>query len=135
MPRSNGFGATSTDYKEYGIGLDLHAPTVDRDGNVTTELETQVSRLDWGNAVTKDGYRMPGIATRSAYTTVNIPSGMTMVIGGLIGSDESRTLSKIPFLGDLPILGAFFRSVRQSRSESEIMIFLTAHVIPDDGST
>ena len=65
---------------------------------------------------------------RSADTTVRLQDGETMVIGGLIGSEETRSLSKIPFLGDLPILGAFFRSVRTSKSESEIMIFLTAQI-------
>lgn len=66
---------------------------------------------------------------------MRLQDGETMVIGGLIGSEETRSLSKIPFLGDLPILGAFFRSVRTSKSESEIMIFLTAHILDDtDGA-
>ena len=54
-------------------------------------------------------------------------------IGGLIGSEETKSLSKVPFLGDLPILGVFFRSVRTSKSDSEIMIFLTAHVLDETG--
>lgn len=129
---ANGFGATSTDYKEYGIGLDLHAPTVDRDGNVTTELETQVSRLDWGNAVTKDGYRMPGIATRSAYTTVNIPSGMTMVIGGLLNSDDANTIQKVPLLGNIPILGELFKYHNKSRQKTEIVVLITPRVVSEE---
>ncbi|MBQ3863502.1 MAG: hypothetical protein II790_05605, partial [Schwartzia sp.] len=68
---------------------------------------------------------------RSADTVVRLKDGETMVIGGLIGSEESKSLSKVPFLGDLPVLGAFFRSVRKSKSDSEIMIFLTAHVLQD----
>lgn len=129
---SNGFGSTTTDYKEYGIGLDLHAPTVDRDGNITTELETQVSRLDWSNAVTKDGYRMPGIATRSAYTTVNIPSGMTMVIGGLLNSEDAKTLQKVPFLGNLPLIGELFRYHNNSRQKSEIVVLITPRVVNEE---
>ena len=66
---------------------------------------------------------------RAADTVVRLQDGETMVIGGLIGSEEARSLSKVPFLGDLPILGAFFRSVRNSRSESELLIFLTAHIL------
>ena len=62
---------------------------------------------------------------------MRLRDGETMVIGGLIDSDESRSLSKIPFLGDLPVLGAFFRSVKMSKSESELMIFLTAHVLDE----
>lgn len=129
---SNGFGSTTTDYKDYGIGLDLHAPTVDRDGNITTELETQVSRLDWTNAVTKDGYRMPGLVTRSAYTTVNIPSGMTMVIGGLLDSDDANTIQKVPFLGDIPIIGELFKYHNKSRQKTEIVVLITPRVVSEE---
>lgn len=127
-----GFGATTTEYKEYGIGLDLRAPTVDRDGNITTELETQVSRLDWDNAVTKDGYKMPGIATRSAYTTVNIPSGMTMVIGGLLNSDDANTIQKVPLLGNIPILGELFKYHNKSRQRTEIVVLITPRVVSEE---
>ena len=58
-----------------------------------------------------------------------------MVIGGLIGSDESRSMSKVPFIGDVPILGSFFRNYKRNHTESEIMIFLTAHILKDSGST
>ena len=68
---------------------------------------------------------------READTVVRLRDGETMVIGGLIGSDESRALSKVPFLGDLPILGNFFKSIKRSKSDSEIMIFLTAHIVND----
>ena len=129
---SNGFGSTTTEYKEYGIGLDLKAPTVDQDGNITTELETQVSRLDWNNAVTKDGYRMPGIATRSAYTTVNIPSGMTMVIGGLLNSDDANTIQKVPLLGNIPILGELFKYHNKSRQKTEIVVLITPRVVSEE---
>lgn len=129
---SNGFGSTTTEYKEYGIGLDLKAPTVDQDGNITTELETQVSRLDWSNAVTKDGYRMPGIATRSAYTTVNIPSGMTMVIGGLLNSDDAKTLQKVPLLGNLPLIGELFRYHNNSHTRTEIVVLITPRVVSEE---
>lgn len=129
---SNGFGSTTTEYKEYGIGLDLRAPTVDRDGNITTELETQVSRLDWDNAVTKDGYKMPGIATRSAYTTVNIPSGMTMVIGGLLNSDDANTIQKVPLLGNIPILGELFKYHNKLRQKTEIVVLITPRVVSEE---
>ena len=129
---TNGFGATSTDYKEYGIGLYLHAPTVDLDGNITTNLETQVSRLDWNNAVTKDGYKMPGLASRYAYTTVNIPSGMTMVIGGLLNSDDANTIQKVPLLGNIPILGDLFKYHNKSRQKTEIVVLITPRVVSEE---
>lgn len=129
---SNGYGTTTTDFKDYGIGLDLHAPTVDRDGNITTELETQVSRLDWANAVTKDGYRMPGLVTRTAYTTVNIPSGMTMVIGGLLDSDDATTIQKVPLLSNIPILGELFKYHNKSRQKTEIVVLITPRVVSEE---
>ena len=129
---SNGFGSTTTSYKTYGIGIQLWKPMVDQDGNVTTELETQVSRLDWNNAVTKDGYKMPGIATRSAYTTVNIPSGMTMVIGGLLNSDDANTIQKVPLLGNIPILGELFKYHNKTRQRTEIVVLITPRVVSEE---
>ena len=103
-PKSNGSSSgTSVDYKDYGIKLNLIEPTVDRSGNITSRVLASVSRIDWSNAVTVDGFRMPGLATRTAETMVNIPTGMTMVIGGLLNSDDSKSLSKVPILGDIPI--------------------------------
>ena len=126
---TNSTTTTTYTYRQAGIILRC-TPRIHEDGRITATVHTEVSSPLYVEDI--KAYRFQN---RSADTTVSLRDGETMVIGGLIGSDESRTLSKIPFLGDLPILGTFFRSVRQSRSESEIMIFLTAHVIPDDGST
>ena len=70
--------------------------------------------------------------TRSADTNVRLKDGETMVIGGLIGSEEAQRLSKIPFLGDLPVLGHFFRHTSRSHTESELLIFLTARILDDE---
>lgn len=126
---TNNTTTTTYTYRQAGIILRC-TPRIHEDGRITATVHTEVSSPLYVEDI--KAYRFQN---RSADTTVSLRDGETMVIGGLIGSDESRTLSKIPFLGDLPILGAFFRSVRQSRSESEIMIFLTAHVIPDAGAT
>lgn len=131
VPTQSVTNSTTTTYTYRQAGIILRCtPRIHEDGRITATVHTEVSSPLYVEDI--KAYRFQN---RSADTTVSLRDGETMVIGGLIGSDESRTLSKIPFLGDLPILGAFFRSVRQSRSESEIMIFLTAHVIPDDGST
>lgn len=116
---------TTYTYRQAGIILRC-TPRIHDDGRITASVHTEVSSPLYVEDI--KAYRFQN---RSADTTVSLRDGETMVIGGLIGSDESRTLSKIPFLGDLPILGSFFRSVRRSHSESEIMIFLTAHVIPE----
>lgn len=120
---------TTYTYRQAGIILRC-TPRLHDDGRITASVHTEVSSPLYVEDI--KAYRFQN---RSADTTVSLRDGETMVIGGLIGSDESRTLSKIPFLGDLPILGSFFRSVRKSQSESEIMIFLTAHVIPEQEET
>ena len=72
---------------------------------------------------------MPGLATRTAETMVNIPTGMTMVIGGLLDSDDTKTIQKVPLLGDIPILGELFKYHNNSKQKSEIMILITPHIV------
>ena len=118
---------TSFTYRNAGIILRC-TPWVSDDGTITAAVHTEVSSPLY--VADLKAYRFQ---ERSAHTTVRLRDGETMVIGGLIGSEEARSLSKIPFLGDLPILGAFFKSERKSKSDSEIIMFLTAHVLKEDG--
>lgn len=119
---------TTFAYRQAGIILRC-CPRLHEDGRITAEVHTEVSSPLYVADI--KAYRFQN---RRADTTVSLKDGETMVIGGLIGSEESRTMSKIPFLGDLPILGNFFRSLKKSRSESEVMIFLTAHALPGGSS-
>ena len=121
--------STTVDTKPYGIKLNLMSPTVDASGNVTSRVFAEVSRLDWGNAVVVDGFKMPAMAKSSAETMVNIPSGMTMVIGGLLNSDDTKNISKIPLLGDIPFLGELFKYHNDTKQKSEIMILITPRVV------
>ena len=114
---------SSYEYKDAGIKL-KYTPRVNADGTITAKLYTEVSTPDYDKNA--GAYRFN---TRTAETTVTVRDGEPMVIGGLIGAEESKAVSKIPFLGDLPILGALFRNNRKSKSESELMIFITAHVL------
>ena len=123
---ANSVTTTGIDYREAGIIL-RYTPRVTADGNIVARVHTEVS-----TPVYVEDLKAYRFQKRSADTTVRLRNGETMVIGGLIDSDESRSLAKIPFLGDIPILGAFFRSVRTSKTETELMIFLTAHVL-DEG--
>lgn len=122
----------TVEYKDYGILLKLNNPTVDSDGNVTSDLIADVSRLDWSNAVTTNGYQMPGLSTRSARTVVNIPSGMTMAIGGLLNSEDNKTIQKVPLLGDIPILGELFKYSNKTKNKSEIIILITPRVVNEN---
>ena len=120
---SNNITTTSYDYEESGIILKV-TPRINEDGSITATVYTEVSTPQYVSAM--GVYRFN---KRSANTIITLKDSEPMVIGGLIGKEEEKSISKIPFLGDLPILGALFRNHHKSSSESELMIFLTAHVI------
>lgn len=124
---TNSTVTTSIDYRDAGIIL-KYTPRINADGTITATIHTEVSTPQY--VADMGAYRFN---TRSADTTVTVRDGEPMVIGGLIGAEESKSVSKIPFLGDLPILGALFRNHKKSKSESELIIFLTAHVL--DGNS
>lgn len=120
---TNSTTTTSISYYDAGIILQ-YTPRVNTDGTITATIHTEVSTPEY--VADLKAYRF---YKRSADTTVTVKDGEAMVIGGLIGAEESKNISKIPILGDLPILGALFRNHRNSKSESELIIFLTAHVL------
>jgi len=119
---------TEIDYRDAGIIL-KYTPRVNADGTITATIHTEVSTPQY--VADMGAYRFN---TRSADTTVTVRDGEPMIIGGLIGAEEAKSVSKIPFLGDLPILGALFRNHRKSKSESELVIFLTAHVLESNAN-
>ncbi len=125
---TNATTTTSIQYQEAGIILRC-TPRVNPDGTVTAQVHTEVSSPVYVDSM--NAYRFQN---RSADTTVRLRDGATMVIGGLIGSEESKLVNKVPFLGDLPIIGSFFKSVSTSKTDSEIMVFLTARVVEDAAS-
>ena len=125
---TNSTVTNSIQYRDAGIIL-KYTPRVNEDGTITATIHTEVSTPQYVEDL--KAYRFN---TRSADTIVTVKDGEPMVIGGLIGAEEEKSVSKIPFLGDLPILGALFRSHRKSKSESELMIFLTAHVLKGAGT-
>lgn len=127
--RSELVTTSSYEYRDAGIKL-KYTPHINADGTITAKLYTEVSTPVYDENT--GAYRFN---VRTADTTVTVRDGEPMVIGGLIGAEEEKSVSKIPFLGDLPILGALFRNHRKSKSESELIIFLTAHVIGNEVDT
>ena len=132
IPNSATNGGTvtyTTSYKNAGITLS-YVPRINEDGQISASVFVEVSTpasvtLNVGGQKT-DAYQ---ITTRSAQTNVRMKDGDTLVIGGLISSIEAKSLSKVPILGDLPILGQFFRNLSKSKTESEVVIFLKAKVV------
>lgn len=88
-----------------------------------------VSRLDYSNAVTTNSISVPAIASREATASVNIPSGMTMAIGGLMNTEDTRTVTRIPLLSNIPILGELFKHNSVSRDKREIIILITPRLV------
>ena len=120
--------STTTSFTYHKAGIILrYTPYVSADGHITAVVHTEVSSPAY--VADLKAYRFQ---KRSADTSVRLKDGETMVIGGLIGSEEARSVRKIPLLGDIPIIGQFFRDSQKSKQSSEIMIFLTAHVLPSD---
>lgn len=122
---TNSTTTTSIKYREAGIILKC-TPRVNEDGIITVKVHTEVSSPMYVEDI--KAYRFQ---KRSADTIVRLKDGQTMVIGGLIGSDEAKQMSKIPFLGDIPILGNLFKHIQKSKSDTEVMIFLTAREVND----
>lgn len=131
VPISDGNGNVSVDWREYGIRLNIE-PKVDSEDKITSKVHAEVSTLDKASSVKIDSYSIPGILSREADTEVNVHSGMTMVIGGLINSEDSKSISKIPLLGDLPIIGRFFQHTSKSRDKRELIILITPTLVSDD---
>ncbi len=121
-------GVTTIDYKQYGVSL-AFTPTVLGDGRISLRVRPEVSQLDSANGIAINGYTVPGLTTRRAETTVELGSGQSFVIGGLLSNNTSNSVNKAPFLGDLPILGQLFRSNGWKRAESELVIVVTPYLV------
>lgn len=131
IPVSDGNGNVSIDWHEYGVKLNIE-PVVDSENKITSKVHAEVSTLDYSHGVKIDSFSVPGIATREAESEVNVRSGMTMAIGGLINSEDAKIVSKIPLLGDLPIIGRFFRHTSNTRDKRELIILITPTLVADD---
>lgn len=120
-------GETNIGFKDYGIKLDI-APEIDANGNVRTLVKTEISQLD--PAISVQG--TPGLLTRRAQTQVNVRSGETIVISGLLSAEKSNEESMFPVLGELPIIGALFKTKGKRETTTELVIFVTPVVIDSD---
>jgi pilus assembly protein CpaC len=128
VPVPQALGTSSIEYKPYGIGLSL-TPTVLSPQRIALKVAPEASQLDFANAVTISGVSVPAITTRRAETTVELGDGESFVIGGLIDRETASNVSKVPLLGDLPIIGAFFKSLNYQQNERELVIVVTPHLV------
>lgn len=120
--------AISIEFRPYGVKMDF-TPVVNSDGTINLKVVPEVSTLDYTNAVTISGYTIPAISTRRAETDVELRNGETFALSGLLDHRTTEVMSKIPGIGDLPILGPLFRSKSQQRSVLELVVLVTASVV------
>lgn len=125
---SGGDSSVTVQFKEFGIRLSL-TPTVLDQNRITLKVAPEVSEVDNGLAVTSGGFAIPGLRVRRTETTVAMGDGETFVISGLVNRNTSSSVDKFPILGDIPILGAFFRSTRFDREDKELLMIATAHLV------
>lgn len=116
-------------FKEYGIRLSF-IPTIMPQGTIRLQLAPEVSSLDFADAVQVSGFNVPAINIRTVNTEVELKNGQSFVIGGLLDNTETQTFEKIPFLGDIPILGKFFQSIQTQRNNTELIVLVTPEIVP-----
>ena len=121
-----GFTAVTISFKEFGVKLDF-TPIIMPNGNIHLTVAPEVSTLDFADALTISGFTVPALSTRKAETEFELRDGQSFVIAGLIDNRVTDTWNKVPGLGDIPILGAFFRSKSINKTNSELMVLCTVH--------
>jgi pilus assembly protein CpaC len=124
IPVPQSFGVTTIEYKSYGVQLSF-TPTVLPGERIAMRVHPSVSEISTANAVTISGVSVPAFIEREAEANVEIASGQTLAIAGLFQRDEQNNINKFPFLGDVPVLGALFRSTAYQRDETELVILVT----------
>src|SRR6185295_3096631 len=115
-------------FKEYGVRLNFK-PTIIDENHIRLELEPEVSTLDFANGVRFNGFLVPGLRTRRAKTGVELRDGQSFALAGLLDNSETKSLSKVPGLGDIPILGNLFKSTQFQKNETELMFIVTAEMV------
>ena len=120
--------SVSVVFKEYGVRLNFKPTIIDED-HIRLELEPEVSTIDFANGVRFNGFIIPALRTRRARTGVELRDGQSFALAGLLDNSETRSISKIPGLGDIPILGNLFKSASYQKQETELMFIITAELV------
>lgn len=123
-----GSDRVTIEFKEYGVSL-AFTPTILTGNRINMHVRPEVSQLSSTNSVTLDSYDIPSLTTRRAETTVELASGQSFAIAGLLQNNITQDVSKFPGLGDIPVLGALFRSDRFQRDETELVIIVTPYLV------
>jgi pilus assembly protein CpaC len=134
IPVAQGGGANlaiSIIFKEFGVRLNF-TPTVTGENRVRLKVKPEVSTLDYANAITIEGFRIPALSTRRTETELELNNGQTFAIAGLLNNTMNESLQKIPGIGDIPILGYLFRSKAAQKNRTELVVMITPEILPDN---
>jgi pilus assembly protein CpaC len=121
-------GAVTIQFKEFGVRLNF-IPTITPRGTIRLQVAPEVSSLDFTQAVEVSGFLIPSIDIRRVKTEVELGEGQSFAIGGLLDNRETKTFQKIPFIGDVPILGKLFQSITKTRNNTELMVIVTPEIV------
>jgi pilus assembly protein CpaC len=128
VPVDSGIQGVTVEYKEFGVRVAL-TPTVLDEKRIVLKVAPEVSEPDFSSTVQVGGAEVPTLRTRRTETTIQLADGETFVISGLISQESRASVDKVPYLGDIPILGAFFRSQRTERTDRELIMVVTPHLV------
>lgn len=128
IPLSQGLGSTSIEYKKFGVSLS-YTPTVLANGRISLRVRPEVSELSSEGAIVLNGFQVPALTVRRTETTVELGSGQSFMIAGLMKNSSQNAIKKMPGAGDLPILGALFRSTSFQKGETELVIVVTPYLV------
>jgi pilus assembly protein CpaC len=128
IPVPGSLGTVTVDYKTYGVGLSF-TPTVLRGGLINLVIKPEVSQLDFGHLVQIAGTSIPPLIVRRASTTIELRDGQSFVIGGLLQNISTNAQNQLPWLGDVPVLGALFRSAQYKKNETDLAIIVTPRIV------
>ncbi len=128
IPISQGLGNVAIEYRDFGVSL-AYTPTVLANGRISMRVRPEVSELSSQGAVTLNGFQVPALTIRRTETTVELGSGQSFMIAGLLSNNAQNALDKAPGLGDVPILGNLFRSRDFRRGETELVIIVTPYLV------
>lgn len=128
IPVPQGLGSVAIEYKQFGIGLAV-TPTVLDANRIALKVAPHASDLDYVNAVNINGSAVPALLTRRADTTVELGDGESFIVGGLISKSMVSNVDKVPLLGDLPVIGAFFKNLNYRNEEKELVIIVTPRLV------
>ena len=120
--------AITIEFKEFGVRLNF-IPTITPRGTIRLQVAPEVSSLDFANGVTISGFTVPGVDIRRVRTEVELSEGQSFAIGGLLDNRETETFSKIPFIGDVPVLGKLFQSINKTKTNTELIVIVTPEIV------